>query len=76
MVIKVPAAARPKFHATPPVASSRPPIIGEITEPRRTVNMVMAPACIRFSRPTSAGVAASSAVTPSEAKNPSQIPSR
>ncbi len=53
----------PKFHATPPVASSRPPIIGEITEPRRTVNMVMARPASGFP-PTSAGVAASSAVTP------------
>ena len=36
--------------------------------------MVIAPACIRFSRPTSAGVAASSAVTPKEAKKPSHSP--
>ncbi|CST19740.1 Uncharacterised protein [Shigella sonnei] len=50
--------------------------MGEITDPRRTVNMVIAPACIKFSRPTSAGVAASSAVTPSDAKKPSHKPSK
>ncbi|MEA7187907.1 hypothetical protein ONJ45_25355, partial [Salmonella enterica subsp. enterica serovar Virginia] len=35
-----------------------------------------APACIRFSLPTSAGVAASNAVTPRDAKKPSHRPRR
>ncbi|SVK53038.1 Uncharacterised protein [Acinetobacter baumannii] len=42
----------------------------------RTVTMLKAPAAARFSRPTSSGITAISAVMPSAPKNPSQAASR